>query len=309
VRADRAVLAVGLPTVLPLPGLDPAAAAHPRLVADPWSTGFDAVTGGTVLLVGTGHTMIDASLSLARRLPDVRLRAVSRSGRMPRRHLRDRAVPGPPAITPRPGLTLDEVVAAVEERVAQAPQRWREVVDGLRPVTQALWQALSLDDRRRFLREHEPRWMRHRHRVAPTVAEEVDALRASGRLRVEAAAVERIEAAGERLRVRLGTGEVVEPDWVIACTGIRYDPGAGTDPLVAGLLRDGLARPHPVGLGFDVAPDGALCTAAGVSSHLYCLGSLRRGDLYETIGIPDIAAQAAALADVLVTAAGAAPTR
>lgn len=306
VRVDRAVLATGVPTARPVPGLTPAAAAHPRLVADAWNGRLDEVTGaGTVLLIGTGLTMIDAALSLARRAPDLRLHAVSRSGLLPRRHLRDRCEPGSPAVTPRPGLTLDELVTGVEAQVAAAPQRWREVVDGLRPVTQDLWHALSHADQERFLREQEARWMRHRHRVAPAVAEEVDALRASGRLHVEAAAVEEVDAAGERLRVRLtgrpgGGTRQVEADWVVACVGLQYDVRLWDDPLTTSLLRAGLARSHPLGLGLDCEPDGALRTAAGPSPHLFTLGLLRRGDLYETVGIAELAGQATRLAEVLV---------
>lgn len=305
VRVDRVVLATGVPTARPTPGLTPAAATHPRLVADPWNGRLDDVTGaGTVLLVGTGLTMVDAALSLARRAPDLRLHAVSRSGLLPRRHLRDRPDPGSPAVTPRPGLTLDELVSAVEARIAAAPQRWREVVDGLRPVTQELWHVLSHADRERFLREHEARWMRHRHRVAPAVAEEIDALRDSGRLLVEAAAVEEVDAAGERLRVRLAPrpdGEVrhVEADWVVSCVGLQYDVRRSDDPLTVSLLRAGLARSHPLGLGWDCEPDGALRTPSGPSRHLFTLGSLRRGDLYETIGIAEIAGQAERLGEIL----------
>lgn len=304
-RGDRAVLATGVPTFSPLPGLTAAAAAHPRLVADPWGGRLDEIAGGTVLLVGTGLTMIDAALSLARRLPDVALRAVSRSGLLPHRHLRDRKEPGPPAITPRAGVTLDEVVTAVEEQIAVAPERWREVVDGLRPVTQQLWRSLSHADRERFLREHERRWMRHRHRVAPAVAEGVDELRRSGRLRVGAATVEEIAAAGERLRVRLvnraGVAEDVEPDWVVACTGVLFDLRRAADPLMVSMLRDGVVRPHPLGLGLDCAPDGAVRTGAGPSSRLYAMGLLRRGELYESIGITEHAGQAAELAELVVT--------
>jgi uncharacterized NAD(P)/FAD-binding protein YdhS len=207
-------------------------------------------------------------------------------------------------VTPRPGLTLDELVSAVEAQVAAAPQRWREVVDGLRPVTQDLWHVLSHADRERFLREQEARWMRHRHRVAPSVAEEVDALRDSGRLQIEAAAVEEVDAAGERLRVRLALrpgGEVrqVEADWVVSCVGLQYDVRLSDDPLTVSLLRAGLARSHALGLGWDCEPDGALRTAAGPSRHLFTLGLLRRGDLYETVGIAEVADQAERLGEIL----------
>ena len=89
-------------------------------------------------------------------------------------------------------------------------------------------------------------------------------------------------------------------DWVVACVGLQYDVRRWEDPLTTSLLRAGLARSHPLGLGLDCGPDGALNTAAGLSPRLFTLGSLRRGDLYETIGIAEIAGQATRLAEILV---------
>ena len=88
--------------------------------------------------------------------------------------------------------------------------------------------------------------MRHRHRVAPAVAEEVDALRRSGRLHVGAAVVEKIDVDGEGLGVRLvnraGVPEDLTPDWVVACNGVQYDVRRMTDPVLRSLLDQGLAR-------------------------------------------------------------------
>ena len=46
---------------------------------------------------------------------------------------------------------------------------WRNAVDSLRPHSHALWQSLSLDHQRRFLRHARPWWDVHRHRIAPEV--------------------------------------------------------------------------------------------------------------------------------------------
>ncbi|MDT7742473.1 MAG: hypothetical protein QOE59_1551, partial [Actinomycetota bacterium] len=279
--------------------------AHPGLVRDPWSGALEAdPPPRTAVLVGTGLTMVDAALSLARRDPRTRLLAVSRSGLLPRSHSRGRGDPLDPPVAPRPGLGLDEVVAAVEGRVAQEPDRWRDVVDGLRPVTQDLWRSLSAADRDRFLAEHARRWEVHRHRMAPAVADALHRLRDEGRLEVRAARVARIDAARPGLAVTLadaeGAEQTIDANRVVSCTGAQEDVTAVDDPLVTALLGGGAARPHPTGKGFDTDDDGALRPADGRERRLYTLGATRRGDLYETTGLAEIRDQATAVADLLV---------
>ena len=113
-------------------------------------------------------------------------------------------------------------------------------------------------------------------------------------------------AAGEHLRVRLtreGVAEDLDVEWVVACVGPQYDVHRWDDPLTVSMLDADVARPHPLGVGFDCGPDGALCGAAGASPRLFTLGSPRRGDLWETTGIKEIAEQAERLAEILVPGA------
>ena len=110
-RADRAVLAVGNPP------------PHRRttdladvVVNDPWAP--DALDGigpaSRVLLVGTGLTMVDVALTLARGESAPAMTAASRHGLLPRRH---RQVP----VRPRPvglpaAVTLPDLLARVRGR-------------------------------------------------------------------------------------------------------------------------------------------------------------------------------------------------
>jgi uncharacterized NAD(P)/FAD-binding protein YdhS len=190
--------------------------------------------------------------------------------------------------------------------VAQLPHRWRDVVDGLRPAVQAIWRSFSAADRDRFLAEHARTWEVHRHRMAPSVADELGRLRDTGRLGVRAATVSRIGTAGARLAVTLtgpgGAEETVHADRVVSCIGAQEDVTAVDDSLVTGMLRAGDARPHPSGLGFDTDDDAALVPVDDRARRILTLGTTRRGDLYETTAVPEIREQAAALAEVLLRA-------
>ncbi|HEX8105783.1 MAG TPA: FAD/NAD(P)-binding protein [Solirubrobacteraceae bacterium] len=292
VACDEAVLALGTFPPGDTPGLAPEALAHPRHVADPWAPGaLDAVRDdGLAVLVGSGLTMVDVALTLARRAPRLHLHAISRNGLLP--HAHDPALPPRAAPVVAPGASL----AATARALREAPGPWRPVVDGLRPVAAELWQGFDAADRRAFLAGHARRWDVLRHRMPPAVATAIGELRAAGRLTTTRASVAAIRPERHGLAVwRAGEPAPLPAAWVVNCTGPCADVTRVRDPLVAHLLASGHARPHPLGLGLDTAGGAVLDARGGRTGGLWTLGSLRRGELYETTALPEIRRQAAEL--------------
>ena len=102
----------------------------------------------------------------------------------------------------------------------------------------------------------------------------------------------------ERTTGRLRTLRVAA---VVNCTGPGGDVLAGGSRLLAALCSAGTARPHPLAVGLDTGAGGAIRDARGRESEtLFALGPLRRGELWETTAVPEIRAQAVALAQRLV---------
>jgi uncharacterized NAD(P)/FAD-binding protein YdhS len=277
-----------------------------RYVQNPWSLGaLDRLGGGDALLVGTGLTMIDVALRITAGRPDSKLIAISRSGLVPHVHR-------PPGHTPRsefrpppPGTPLRALAAAVRAAIPEAEQAggdWRDVIHGMRPHTQALWMGLSLADQRRFVARFARFWDTHRHGMAPEIGARLGALRESGQLTILAGTLERVDEDDTGLTisaVRRDTGEVAS--WRVAyavnCTGPAVSVVGAGSRLLDDLCAQGLARPHPLGLGLDTGANGALRQADGrLSTQLFTLGWMRRGELWESVAIPEIRAQAAALA-------------
>jgi uncharacterized NAD(P)/FAD-binding protein YdhS len=94
---------------------------------------------------------------------------------------------------------------------------------------------------------------------------------------------------------------VLEVDRIINCTGIQENYRDHPRKLIASLVRDGVAAPNDLGVGFQTDEGGALIDRNGhVSRVLFTLGPPRRGQLFESTAMPEIRFQAQELARRLV---------
>lgn len=272
-------------------------------VADPWDAAALAAvpSAATVLIAGTGLTMVDVLLSLLDRGHRGPVVAVSRRGLLPQAHA---AVAAPwPCVPDDAGFgRLRALLAAVRAGVRTAGGDWRAVIDGLRPHTQRLWAALPAAERRRFLRHLRPYWEVHRHRLAPPVAARLHAALAGGQLRVIPARLHGIRASADgrlhaRGRWRGGSDTfALDADVLINCTGPQCDYARIADPLLRDALDRGLLRADALGLGLDADEDGGLLDAAGrPQPGLYGLGPLVRGRVWELTAVPELRFAAAGL--------------
>jgi uncharacterized NAD(P)/FAD-binding protein YdhS len=305
--ADRIVLATGnhLPT-----GPAGLATAGDRHIRDPWAPGWldQLDPAAMVLLVGTGLTSIDVILSLLERGHRGSIVAVSRHGLLPTEHTTRPAPPLPPCV--RPGdlaaTTARGLLRTVRQAIVDADARgedWRQVIDGLRPVTVALWRRLPVAERRRFLRHVSRRWEVVRHRVAPQTAHQLRDAITGGQLHVHAGRVIHVARTEDGVRValcRAGTSALIDASVVVDCTGPTADPALGGDALLCDVLGDGLARRDAHALGIETTEDGAVIDRTGRHSEwLFAIGVLRRGSEWESTAVPELRGQAVALAGLL----------
>jgi uncharacterized NAD(P)/FAD-binding protein YdhS len=173
-------------------------------------------------------------------------------------------------------------------------------VDSLRPVSHALWAGFSDAEKKRFLRHLRPWWDVHRHRIAPPVAERIEALRAAGKLEVVPGRI-RSAADGSVTIYRRGGGIVqYRVAGVVNCTGPEGRIGRVEDPLIRQLLGSGQARPDALGIGLEVDAESRVIGADGSpGAPLYALGPLTRGTFWEIVAVPDIRGQARRVAEAL----------
>ena len=292
--------AVVLATGNPAPKTAEAGTSN-RIIGDPWASGaLDRIgMDDDVLIVGTGLTMVDMLLMLQGRGWRGRATALSRRGLMPRAHGER---PDPP-LEPVPAM----LTAPASERlkVARSLARdhgWREVMEGLRPITVDLWAQADIATRRRLVRHLRPFWDVHRHRLATVIGEAMDRLRDQGRLTVVTGRVRAITAddQGVRLdwRARRGEAAPLIAPWLIDCTGPGH--AADADPLTAPLIASGRARLDPLRLGLDLDPMGRVLDREGRSDpSLFVLGPPSRAAFWESIAVPDFRQRIEHVAELL----------
>jgi uncharacterized NAD(P)/FAD-binding protein YdhS len=197
---------------------------------------------------------------------------------------------------------LTRLVRQQADAAVAAGQPWQAVADALRPVSSALWQAATREDRARFLRHVRPWWDVHRHRMAPAVATQIEGAVARRQLHVHAGRIIGSTLAGEGVNVEFrprGGGEPValHVARMVNCCGLAPDITKVPDPLLHSLLREGSARPDPLRLGLDVTQKGALLGRNGTASdRLFAVGTLTRGVFWEVTAVPDLRRQCEAVA-------------
>lgn len=262
-----------------------------RVIGDPWATGaLDPVgAGDDVLIIGTGLTMVDMLLMLDARGWRGRATALSRRGLLPRAH-----GPRPDPAKPPTETLLDAPLSRrlQEARRLSRTTAWREVMEGLRPITADLWARADRPTRGRIVRHLRPWWDVHRHRLAPSIAARIDDLVAEGRLTVLTGRVRGVteDGHGVRLEWRPRQGPARPPltaPWLIDCSGPGHAPEA--DPVTGPLLASGRARLDPLRLGLELDASGRVLAVDGTPDPaLFVLGPPARAAFWETIAVPDV---------------------
>ena len=290
--------------------LEERAAAHAGLVRDPWAQlrrlDVEAMPDdSTIFVAGTGLTLCDVVVSLARRGFRGRVLAVSRRALLPRTHgsFSD-------GFDLLGGQPVPATARALLRRVREAVRRttdWRAALDAARLMLPVLWQALPPGERRRAVRWLRPFWDVHRFRMAPQVDALLRGLLESGRLRVAAGRIAAIGSGSDGLldvhwHSRNGGAHRTRCTAFVNCTGPSGDPARNENPLIRSLLASGLATADAAGVGLDCDADGRLRRRDGrLAEHLCVAGPLARAAVAEVTGVPEASAHARRVAERLAT--------
>lgn len=308
IQADAVVLAV-CHTPPDVPSSLESLRTRPGFIANPWQPDRlqTIAPDDRVLIVGTGLTMADIVASLDRQGHRGNITAVSRRGLRSQTHATQFSETiGDFASNPsRTTLALLRHVRRTIAEAAREGKSWHPVLDQVRLQGFDIWRALPLRERARLIRHLRPFWDTYRFRIAPQVDDVIVRRIAEGKLTIQAASVRASAAQDKELSVdlRARRSRAWEPasfDAIILATGPAHGTVFSSNPLLAQLRDDGLARPDPLGLGIDVDLQGlALDRDGRAAERLFVAGPLARGTFGELMGVPDLARHARNIAETI----------
>ncbi|QGJ69941.1 Hydroxyacylglutathione hydrolase [Planctomycetales bacterium 10988] len=308
VKADSVLLATGNQPPGSFQSQSPLAHDR-RFCADPWENWLERLPNddGTIVLLGTGLTMVDVVITLSELNWKGKIVAISRNGMLPRSHFRGIAYPD---YLPENSsdLNLGQLVALIErhcEKLRQMSQNPAIAIDKLRPHTQQLWQNLTVEEKREFLKRYGTRWNVSRHRIAQSIHHRVTDALDSGQLQVIAGCIDSLAPQEEGISVHFqesnGKMQSISGDLVINCTGPQASFSASKIPLFQKLLNRGLVSCDELDMGIQVNEDFAAIDGEGeTSSFLYAIGPLLKGSLWETTAVPELRGQAMRVAQIML---------
>ena len=261
--------------------------------------------GQDVVIVGSGLTMIDIALELARQGKVGIIHAVSRNGLLPQAY----ALASPvvePDLDELPDSNLRQSLRLFRQMIRAHEAKggnWRDIFAALRPATPSLWQELSPRDRSRFLRFLSPFWEVHRHQCSPQQHAEIRELIAAGKLVIHKGTIvdihkdERKKCLGLAARDRHAATRWLEADHIFDATGPARDIGTIKHPLIQNLLRRGFLKADTHRLGAETAADyHAIGRGGQASDWLYVVGPMLRARFFEATAVHELRLHAAAVA-------------
>jgi uncharacterized NAD(P)/FAD-binding protein YdhS len=316
---DAVLLATGNAASAPPRWVEPWMVTE-RRYADAWAPGSLSCDEGTrtVVLVGTGLTMVDAVVELRARGYRDRIVAVSRHGLLPRvddgpppapvdADLPPLVADAPPSVSARALLRALRTHADV---VAADGRDWRSLIAAVRPHVPALWGALDARERRRWQRHARTYWEIHRHRMPAALAQRIGAEIRSGGLELLAGRIHGARRADDgaielEFRAR-GAGEsrTLCADRLVNCTGAAA--GAPLPPPWPALVERGAACRDPLGLGVLTDESGRLLDRDGrAQADLWYAGPMWRAQQWEMTAVPELRRRLPAVAASIAALVGA----
>lgn len=301
IHADALVLAMGNYQPAPPRLKDANALQSTHYYNNPWDDVFLKGLKDTdsILLIGTGLTMVDCVLSLRKENFGGKIIVASPRGYLPESH----TTPGmyPDFYEEYKGKPLDQIFRTVRTHIKDAIEKkiaWQAVIDSLRLHVQSVWQQMSKEEKQQFTSHLRHIWGVARHRLPESTHAQIHDSMDNGHMQIIGGRIVSVEENknGFTVGIRPRREQSVETYTVariVNCTGPQINYEEINDPFVKSLINNGIIYTDTPKMGVSADPDGKVLDKDGKPvKNVYTLGSLLRGVLWETTAVPDIRTQA-----------------
>ncbi len=259
------------------------------------------LTCNDVTIIGSGLTMIDMIVSLAKHSYQGQIHIISPHAYIPQQHQEKPATVLPSSLKSDKKYTLQELLSIVNKQIKQAKKENNNpfpIIDSLRPHLQSLWLNFSLEEKQQFLRHLRHKWGVARHRAPQESMASFNKLMNSGKIDLIKGRISEIKMDGDGFAILYSNSKneskSLKTSSIVNCTGPESDYSQLKMPLVQHLIKNGLIAPDPLKYGLNAQKNGQL------SAHLYTIGPPLKGILWESVAVPEIRVQALELAGKII---------
>lgn len=278
---DYLIVATGYQQRLRVPWKNEVQQFRSRIIQASDIEGLEGVEG-EIIIIGTGLTGVDVVKRLAKKTSN-RFTLLSRRGLLPVRHAKEH---GGGSLASVLNLSPLELVKSVRKFHGEGAT-WPSIADHVRASAQKIWMSWSAPQRSRFLRHARTYWEVIRHRLPPTVADELACLQTEGRLCIYSGRIQKLSEAGARLSVhflsRQNKMAEVTGDWIVVATGAQISQD----------LCEKFPKLEKCEHGFGYSNLS--------SKNLFVLGPASKSMHWEVTAVPDIRIQAQKIAQTIAS--------
>jgi uncharacterized NAD(P)/FAD-binding protein YdhS len=285
---------------------------HSRYFQNPWK--IEAITNFEpdldILIIGNGLTMVDTTLGLVENHFQNKIYAVSTNGFNVIPHLHNNIAYTFDLNLEDPNFSLTYLVQKVNAEVKKLSKLGitsEPVVDALRSKTQEIWKKITVAEKKSFMRHLRHIWGASRHRIAPHIYRKMQNFRMNKKLDVIAGAIHKISDVGTHLEVMLfnkksNKFKTIKVSRIINCTGPQSNLKESENYLLHKLFIEGLLSQDELNLGtrIDLKTYEILDSNNKKVPCLYTLGVNLKGELWESVAVPELKVQAKEVAQIVV---------
>lgn len=282
----------------------------PNYYKDPWSIKDfeDFKNKESILIIGSGLTMIDIVMSLKMVNYKGKIYIISPHGYLPQKH--QDYIPYHDFLAniniPNKALDIFKIVHQEVIKAEKNNQDWRAVIDSLRPYSQKIWINFSDDERKRFMKFVRHKWGVLRHRIPIETYNIFNEMINNNQISVLTGRPKNIFESNDCITVKYKKSktndiEELKTNIIINCTGPESNFEKLQDPLILDMKSKNLFNTDSLKLGINTNDDYNLLDRNNHAiNNIYTIGSLLKGKLWESIAVPELRVQAYDLSKIIL---------
>jgi uncharacterized NAD(P)/FAD-binding protein YdhS len=180
------------------------------------------------------------------------------------------------------------------------------IIDALRPNTQKIWQQFTSDEKAKFMTRVRHLWGVARHRIPFVSYDTIMKEQVNQQLNILAGKITSVQENKDGIEVKIWDKRTkrevsVMVGAIINCTGPETNITKSNNVLLNQLYAEGIINQDPLFLGISTNCKNykTLQKNGAENQNIYAIGSLLKGELWETTAVGDLRVQAKELAQEL----------